>query len=53
VQAPYEAISKEEWEEVEGKMPKVIEWEGLREFEEEDMTEGGRELACVGDKCEI
>ena len=30
-----------------------IDWEGLATFEQEDMTTGSQEYACVGGACEI
>jgi len=34
-------------------MPKSVDWSLLREFEKEDTTSGGRELACTAGVCEI
>jgi ribonucleoside-diphosphate reductase alpha chain len=34
-------------------MPKSVDWSLLQEFEKEDTTSGGRELACTADACEI
>ena len=34
-------------------MPKNIDWSKLQEFEREDTTTGGRELACTADSCEV
>jgi hypothetical protein len=34
-------------------MPKAIDWSKLGDFEKEDTTSGGRELACTADACEI
>jgi len=34
-------------------MPKKVNWDLLREFEKEDTTSGGRELACTAGVCEI
>ena len=50
-QAPYEDCSKEQYEELLAKTPKVIDW---TEFvEETDNTEGAQTLACTGGTCEI
>jgi ribonucleoside-diphosphate reductase alpha chain len=35
------------------KMPKHVNWDMLQEFEKEDTTTGGRELACTADACEV
>ena len=50
-QAPYETVSKEQYEELLEKMPKNIEWDSL--FEGEDNVEGAQTLACVAGACEI
>jgi hypothetical protein len=34
-------------------MPKNINWEDLKDFENEDNTIGSQELACVGGACEL
>lgn len=31
----------------------TIDWEALAQFEQEDMTTGSQEYACVGGACEI
>jgi ribonucleotide reductase, class II len=51
-QAPLEAITKEQYEKLLEKMPK-IDYSKLTEYEKEDNTDGAKTLACVGDKCEI
>lgn len=50
--APYEPIAEEKYEELVAAMPDV-DFSKLSEYEREDHTEGSREFACVGDKCEI
>jgi ribonucleoside-diphosphate reductase alpha chain len=52
-QAPYQEITKEEYEEMVSKMPSSISWEDLCAFEKEDTTTGSQELACVGGVCEV
>ena len=52
-QAPYQDIVEEEYKEFLTKMPKSVDWSLLREFEKEDTTSGGRELACTAGVCEI
>ena len=45
-QAPYQEITEEEYNELLAKMPE-FDWEGLAQFEHEDMTTGSQELACT------
>jgi len=52
-QAPYQDINKEEYTELYSKMPMSIDWSKLADFEKEDTTSGGRELACTADACEM
>ncbi len=52
-QAPYQDITKEEYTELFSKMPMSINWSKLADFEKEDTTSGGRELACTADACEV
>jgi ribonucleoside-diphosphate reductase alpha chain len=52
-QAPYQEITKEEYEEMFKKMPKTIEWQGLTMYETEDGTTGSQELSCTAGVCEI
>jgi len=52
-QAPYQDIDSETYKEFLTKMPKSVDWSLLREFEKEDTTSGGRELACTAGVCEI
>jgi len=52
-QAPYQDISEKEYKEFLTKMPKNVDWSLLQEFEKEDTTSGGRELACTAGVCEI
>ena len=51
-QAPYQEISKEEYEELLSKMPKRIPWESLSLYEIEDGTTGSQELSCVSGSCD-
>ena len=46
-QAPYQDIDKDEYKKFLTKMPKNVDWSLLKEFEKEDTTSGGRELACT------
>ena len=52
-QAPYQDCTVEEYGEMLEQMPKKVNWDLLREFEKEDTTSGGRELACTAGVCEI
>jgi ribonucleoside-triphosphate reductase len=49
-QAPYEEITKEQYEKLRSSMP-VIDWSQFTESE--DNTEGSQTLACFGSSCEI
>lgn len=51
-QAPYEDITKEEYERLAAAMP-VLDWSKLAEYEKDDRTKGSRELACQGGQCEL
>ncbi|MCX6786797.1 MAG: ATP cone domain-containing protein [Candidatus Kaiserbacteria bacterium] len=50
--APYEAITKEEYDERVSRFPKV-DYSKLIVYERQDETEMKRELACAGGTCEI
>ena len=52
-QAPYQDCTKEEYTAMLKTMPKAIDWNKLQEFEKEDTTSGGRELACTAGTCEV
>ena len=52
-QAPYQDITGGEYEQLYKKMPSHIDWSKLQDFEKEDGTSGGRELACTADACEM
>lgn len=53
-QAPYQEISKEEYEVLIDKMPKDIRWEDLSFYETEDGTSTNATLACSSDgNCEL
>jgi len=51
-QAPYEEITKEEYNKLKIKVPK-IDYNQLYKYEAEDQTEGSQEKACVGGNCDI
>ena len=52
-QAPYQDCTKEEYETLQAKMPKDIDWTMLAKYEKRDSTTGSQELACVAGGCEI
>jgi len=52
-QAPYQDINEEQYKEFLTKMPDSVDWSKLPEFEKEDTTSGGRELACTAGVCEV
>ena len=52
-QAPYQDIDAEQYKEFLAKMPNSVDWSKLQEFEKEDTTSGGRELACTAGVCEV
>ena len=52
-QAPYQDIDADTYEELLTQMPKHVNWSMLQEFEKEDTTSGGRELACTAGVCEV
>lgn len=53
-QAPYQALTKEEWEDwVQLHPSPEIDWNDLRHFETTDNTTGSQELACSGSSCEV
>lgn len=53
-QAPYQELSKEDWEAWVNEHPTPdIDWAKLQEFEKEDSTTGSQEFACSGNVCEV
>tara|TARA_R110002110_G_scaffold9494_8_gene46626 strand:- start:1044 stop:2948 length:1905 start_codon:yes stop_codon:yes gene_type:complete len=52
-QAPFEAITKDEFDKMVDQMPHTIQWTGLRNYEQEDTTVSSHSLACSGGSCEI
>jgi ribonucleoside-diphosphate reductase alpha chain len=52
-QAPYQEITKEEYEIALEKMPKNIPWQSLPLYELEDTTTGSQELACTAGACDV
>lgn len=52
-QAPYEEITKDEYDALVKESPKSIDWARLSEYEVEDTTESSQTFACTSDACEI
>lgn len=53
-QAPYQEVTKEEYDEWVEKHPTPeINWDDLRHYETFDTTTGSQELACTGGACEV
>ena len=52
-QAPYQDCDKATYKEAYSKMPKVIDWVKLSEYEMEDNTAGSQTLACSNGSCEV
>jgi adenosylcobalamin-dependent ribonucleoside-triphosphate reductase len=50
--APYEDITKSQYDELLAKFPK-IDYSKLPEYEKEDNTQGSQSYACTGGSCEI
>ena len=53
-QAPYQEITEEQYNEWVSRMPKQIDWDLLKTYEQEDNTTGSQTYACSGaTSCEI
>ena len=52
-QAPYQDIDKEKYNELKKLMPKSVDFEKLKNYENDDNTTGTQELACTAGACEI
>ena len=52
-QAPYQDCTKQEYEILLERMPKIVEWDKLAKYEQTDMTIGSQELACAAGFCEV
>ena len=52
-QAPYQEVSKHDYETLLSVMPDKIDWANLSSYEKEDNTVGMQTMACSGDVCEI
>ena len=52
-QAPYQEINYAQYVELSDRMPRGIDWSGLRDFERYDNTKSSQTFACTGDVCEV
>ncbi len=52
-QAPYEEITKEQYDELVKQIPTDIDWDFLRFYEDYDQTAGTQTFACSADSCEV
>ena len=52
-QAPYQEVTKEEYDQAVKSMPSRIPWESLPLYELEDTTTGSQELACTAGACDV
>jgi ribonucleoside-triphosphate reductase len=52
-QAPYQEVSKNEYEKLLAVMPDKIDWSKLSSYEKGDNTKSSQTFACTGDVCEI
>lgn len=52
-QAPYQDITKEEYEKALAAMPENIDWSMLQYYESDDNTHGAQLLNCTGNSCEV
>lgn len=52
-QAPYQEITREEYEAAVALMPEKIDWSKFEAYEVEDNTVGSQTMACSGGACEL
>lgn len=52
-QAPYQDLTKEQYEELLAQMPVGVDWSMLSSYELEDSTTSTQALACVAGACEV
>ncbi len=52
-QAPFMAVTKKEYNELNSKMPTDLDWTNLGTYEESDQTTASQTLACTSGACEI
>jgi ribonucleoside-triphosphate reductase len=53
VQAPYQDITKDEYDKWVQKMPRNVNWDLLSAYELEDSTTGTQTLSCVAGACDV
>ena len=52
-QAPFEAISEEEYQNLIDTMPSTLDWSELSNYEKTDTTTSSHSLACSGGSCDV
>jgi ribonucleoside-diphosphate reductase alpha chain len=52
-QAPYQDCTKDQYDDLLGKMPKMVDWSLLRDYEKEDKTTSSQSFACSANGCEL
>jgi len=52
-QAPYEAITKAQYDEFSKMVPANVDWSDLKLYEQNDQTVGSQTIACSGNVCEV
>lgn len=53
VQAPFQTITKEEYDVAKASMPEALDWQWLSAYELEDTTTGTQTLACTAGVCDV
>ena len=52
-QAPYQEMTKHDYDVMMSIMPEKLDWSKLSEYETEDTTKSSQTFACTGDVCEV
>ena len=52
-QAPFEAITEDEYNDLVNRMPQGIDWSKLESYENDNRVEVTETLACAGGACEV
>jgi ribonucleoside-triphosphate reductase len=52
-QAPYQEMTKHDYDVMMSIMPDKLDWSKLSEYETEDTTKSSQTFACTGDVCEV
>ena len=52
-QAPYEAITADEYAALVASSPSSVDWEMFKHYDKTDTTKTGQEVACVGGQCTL